>query len=103
MINNPELVVRNQRKLLMYVAKQNDTGCWVWQGQISNSGYGKVLLKSDEGNKMHSVHRAAFELFVGGMKKDDIVVQTCGNRLCINPEHLKAVDEIDDTNWKKSL
>ena len=46
MINNPELVVRNQRKLLMYVAKQNDTGCWVWQGQISNSGYGKVLLKS---------------------------------------------------------
>ena len=52
---------------------------------------------------MHSVHRAAFELFVGGMKKDDIVVQTCGNRLCINPEHLKAVDEIDDAYWKKSL
>lgn len=82
------LKARNQQKIMMNVAKPSDEECWHWQGQISNSGYGRILLKDEVGNKMHSAHRASYELFVGEIGKDDIIMQSCGNRLCVNPTHL---------------
>jgi len=79
---------RNQQKIMMNVSKKSENDCWEWLGQISNSGYGRILLKDEEGNKMHSAHRASYELFVGDIGKDDIIMQSCGNRQCINPSHL---------------
>ena len=65
--------------------------CWQWNGQISHSGYGRIMLKEEHGNKMHSAHRASYELFRGTIDKDGIIVQSCGNRLCVNPDHLKQI------------
>lgn len=79
---------RNQQKILMNVSKTGDEDCWEWLGQISNSGYGRIMLKDEMGNKMHSAHRASYELFIGEIGKDDIIMQSCGNRLCVNPSHL---------------
>ena len=101
MNEDPNLKVRNQRKLLMTTQKQADTGCLIWNGQISNAGYGRVMLKTDDGNKMLSAPRAAYQLFKGEVDKDKIVTQKCRNRLCINPEHLELVDEIPHDYWHK--
>ena len=87
-----QLKLRNQQKIKMNVVTDNDNGCWHWRGQISNSGYGRILLKGEAGNKMHSAHRASYELFVGDIGKDDIIIQSCGNRLCVNPSHLVKKD-----------
>ena len=83
---------RNQQKIMMNVSNANSDECWDWMGQISNSGYGRIMLKDDIGNKMHSAHRASYELFVGEIGKDDIIIQSCGNRLCVNPSHLVKKD-----------
>ena len=83
--------LRNRRKIMMNVSRAKENECWHWRGQISNSGYGRILLKGEEGNKMHSAHRASYELFTGGIDKDGIIVQSCGNRLCVNPSHLKQI------------
>jgi len=82
------LKVRNQQKIMLNVANPQSNECWDWTGQISNSGYGRIMLKDELGNKMHSAHRASYECFVGDIGKDDIIVQSCGNRLCVNPSHL---------------
>ena len=92
---NEALKNRNSQKIMMNVSSSDENDCWHWQGQVSNSGYGRILLKGDEGNKMHSAHRASYELFIGEIEKDGIIVQSCGNRLCVNPAHLKQVNQVD--------
>ncbi len=95
MLDREALKKRNQQKILIQVFKDPGSGCWQWQGQISNAGYGRIMLKTDEGNKMHSAHRASYELFIGPINNQGIITQSCKNRLCVNPEHLCEVDEVE--------
>ena len=82
-----------QQRLLANVRELADTGCWEWSGQVSNNGYGRTMLRDDDGRtRMESAHRASYELFVGPIPPHGQVRQTCGNRLCINPEHLQLTD-----------
>ena len=92
MINDTEQS-RNRQKLLTSAAKNPKTGCWHWRGQISNSGYGRILLKTEGGNHMESAHRASYIAFIGPIPEGMYVRQTCGNRLCINPDHLALFEE----------
>ncbi len=65
MNSDPHMKARNQRKLLLNTQRQESTDCLVWNGQISNGGYGRVMLKTDDGNKTVSASRAAYQLFIG--------------------------------------
>lgn len=79
-----------QKKLVNLIAEQAETGCWLWQGQISNSGYGRLMeLQPDATTKMVSAHCASYRAFIGSLPEGVLVKQTCGERLCINPAHLE--------------
>ena len=81
-----------QQRLLNMVSRQHDTGCWVWTGQISNSGYGRVMERQqDRTTKMVSAQTASYHAFVGAVPNGHLVKQHCGNRLCINPDHLELL------------
>lgn len=81
-----------QNKLKSQVKFLDDCGCWIWQGQISNSGYGRIHeLQSDRSMKMVSAQSASYRAFVDIVPTGNLVKQTCGNRLCINPEHLELI------------
>jgi hypothetical protein len=80
----------NQDRLLMYVIRDQDNECWNWNGQISNSGLGKLMVRGDDGRmKMESAHRVSYMTFTGPIPENHRVARSCGNRLCINPEHLR--------------
>ena len=84
---------RAQERLLASIIKKPDTGCWEWAGQVSNSGYGRTMLRAEDGStQMESAHRASYQLFIGPIPRHSQVSQTCGNRLCINPDHLELLD-----------
>lgn len=83
----------NRQRLLTTVAKDPDSGCWLWRGQISNTGYGRIMLSGPQGRSMESAHRASYLAFVGPIPDRNLVRQTCGNRLCVNPEHLEVFAE----------
>ncbi len=78
-------------KIIQHIKKDETTDCWIWLGQISNSGYGKLKIK-DENNRI--VYKGAAELsymvHIGPIPAGHIIINTCNNRLCVNPEHLKA-------------
>lgn len=95
MLTSDALKIRNREKIMLQIHKEAESGCWQWQGQISNSGYGRIMLKTGDGNKMHSAHRASYELFIGPIGKDGIIIQSCKNRMCVNPEHLQEVYEVE--------
>lgn len=65
-----------------------DSGCWVWNRQIANSGYGRLMLRVDGETRYVSAHRASYGAFVGPLADHQLVKRACGNRLCVNPEHL---------------
>ena len=82
-----------RERLKAQTIKPADSNCWMWQSQVSNSGYGRIMLR-DENGGMHrqSAHRASYISFIGPLPAGKKVVQTCGNRLCINPDHLELQD-----------
>ncbi len=85
-----------QQRLISMTHHQDDTGCWIWSGQISNSGYGRVMEpQHDRTTRMVSAQMASYHAFIGAVPDGHLVKQRCGNRLCINPEHLEliAVDQ----------
>jgi len=88
-----EITNAKQRKLFESVQVLDDCGCWVWQGQVANSGYGKTRVV-DENNeiKVLSAQKASYIAFVGALPDKYLVKQSCGKRLCINPEHLTLVE-----------
>ncbi len=84
---------RTQQLILRSVTEDPDTGCWIWRRQISNTGYGRIALSDGDGTYLESSHRASFAAFVGPISENGVVCQTCGIRLCVNPDHLELLSD----------
>jgi len=68
------------------------SGCWEWTGARSKNGYGQ--FKPNNGDRYKTgPHRFVFEYLNGPLPHDkEIDHDPCNNRICCNPDHLKAVD-----------
>lgn len=69
--------------------KGNRKGCWVWTGNTTPAGYGKIRLRYE----MWTVHRVTHELFIGPVPTGLVVHHECRNPRCCNPRHLEAVTQ----------
>ena len=86
-----EMTVK-QKSLFDMTQTLDDSGCWIWQGQISNSGYGRMMVRdTDNTVKMISAQSASYQQFIAELPDGYLVKQSCGNRLCINPQHLELM------------
>lgn len=87
-----EQMTEQQRRLFDMARVLDDSGCWIWQGQISNTGYGRLKAKdSDNQIKMMSAQSVSYQEFIKNVPEGHLVKQSCGNRLCINPDHLALI------------
>jgi hypothetical protein len=79
------------------------SGCWLWTGPVSTSGYGHVQLGSriDKSRRKVLAHRFFYETFVGSIKAGLQIDHLCKCRLCVNPAHLEAVTP--RTNIQRSV
>lgn len=91
--------IRLQRIILTNIVKDENCGCWLWTGQISNSGYGKLRIKDDNNQtRMESAQHVSYTAFIRQVPEGMLTRQVCNNRLCVNPEHLELFEpEI----WRK--
>lgn len=64
-----------------FVDVRSDGVCWFWQGAVQ-MGYGRF--------RGVRAHRFAYELGKGAIPPDLMVRHLCGNKLCVNPNHLEA-------------
>lgn len=72
-----------QERFLNKVEKTKN--CWVWMGAKMPKGYGRVTLNG----KGIYAHRLSYLFFNGPIGKNQVVMHTCDNSWCVNPEHLK--------------
>jgi len=74
-------------KLPKYIRKEG-SGCWTWTGVRSN-GYGRVWRLDEK--RYVPAHRLVYEVYVGSIPEGLELAHLCGNRGCVNPEHLKPM------------
>ena len=74
-------------------------GHLIWTGSKLSSGFGRVFSEG----KMQPAHRVSYRLFVGEIPEGFYVLQTCKNRLCVTPGHLKPAQPIGPFGLKFSV
>ena len=60
------------------------TECIEWRGTRTRSGYGQKVIKG----KRYRTHRLAYEWANGPIPKGMLVLHSCDNPACCNPNHL---------------
>lgn len=60
------------------------TQCWRWSLMVDKDGYGAICVKRQKVR----VHRLAYRLFVGEIPEGMLVLHSCDNPICFNPDHL---------------
>jgi hypothetical protein len=95
---NPFGVAANRKspvaaRLLAKVAIPDGSSCWEWQGHVSRTtGYGQA----GHNCRVTTVHRLAYEVFVGPIPEGLHIDHLCRNRRCIKPAHLEAVTQAEN-------
>lgn len=75
--------IQKLQKTIQRRITYDESGCWVWTGCLSTSGYGQV--------KNTSAHRYTYEFFRGKIPKGKEMDHLCRNRHCCNPWHVEPV------------
>lgn len=66
--------------------------CWVWTGLIDRAnGYGLIR----EGSRTFLAYRYIYEATIGVPPPGLRMKQLCGNRACVNPNHVE-IDTVSD-------
>ena len=66
--------------------------CIIWKGYINREGYGrKCCYRHEKGPESIYAHRLVYEKARGPIPPGYIIHHLCGNRACVNLDHLLAM------------
>lgn len=92
---------RTQERFWAKVSK-TDT-CWEWTASRHKAGYGAMMRWVDGKKKPGYAHRISYEIHFGSIAPGLVVDHICHNKSCVNPEHLRAITQRENTQNKGCL
>lgn len=91
---------KDQTRFLSYVQKDDSTtGCWRWCGSKAITGYSNFFYRGTT----YLAHRASLLIFkkVVNLTPGLQVAHSCGNRDCVNPDHLSEKSRSENNGIDK--
>lgn len=81
------------KRFLAKVSPEPNTGCWLWVGNTTLSGYGQFRVGSlrDSSRRYEMAHRFAYTALRGAIPSGLDLDHLCRQPLCVNPLHLEPV------------
>ena len=76
--------------LILQRSEPAPSGCRIWQGSLTNSGYGR-LTWVHAGRKEVGAHRVAYVATYGPVPDGLHIDHLCRVRACVNPDHMEPV------------
>lgn len=76
----------DQKRFMSNVDIDLETDCWNWIGNLKDGCKPRFVLN----NKSIMAQRYAYLMSYGHLPEGVSIKRTCGNRLCVNPDHLQA-------------
>lgn len=70
--------------------------CWQWQ-LSDKSKYGKMTITSNKKQTSFSAHRLAYFIYYGVDPIGNIILHSCDNPKCVNPNHLSLGTSQDNS------
>ena len=67
-----------------------ETPCWIWQRWTNKDGYAFFTRKK----RARLAHRYFYATYVAPIPPHTVIHHRCFNRNCVNPDHLKAVSAL---------
>jgi hypothetical protein len=100
-IPHPQNIVRVPLDVRFWnqVNKGTMNECWNWTGVPNMWGYGQIREEGGRNAKKKLAHRISWIIHNGTIPTGMLVLHTCDNPLCVNPNHLwlgTHQDNIDD-------
>jgi hypothetical protein len=81
------------RQLLLNQSEARANGCVIWIGSCDAQGFGRVYANGMQ----YQAHRLSYLLCISvDIPADRYVLQRCGHRACIAPDHLFLGTQADD-------
>lgn len=96
----PKVAEDPVKKFLRKINIDPITSCWNWAGSLNWDGYAQdnIGSRTDNSRRTVRVSRFLFEYFKykipNELELDHII---CNNRKCVNPDHVKPVTHLENT------
>lgn len=84
LINKMVIKPAQTREKQFWNQVNQDGDCWLWTGTVRKDGNVKIKIDGRE----WMAHRFAWEEINGPLDRNQIVRHTCGNKHCMNPDHM---------------
>jgi hypothetical protein len=66
--------------------------CWPWGGAVDENGFGKFRIYDEDGKLRRILAHRYVLLEQERITPKDVTRQTCGNKVCCNPDHIEILD-----------
>ena len=85
--------ILNEKQLKNFWGKvEFTTDCWNWKGATNGIGYGQFGVNY----KLLLVHRLIYKIYHCEIPEGLTIDHLCRNKLCVNPNHLEVVTNMEN-------